>query len=117
MKITIEQINCNVSNKLKHLILEKTSALNTMFDSIEYCKVIAEHKKDDKNKNQAIEITLTVPKDTMFAKDKAETFEIALEMVVMELQQQLKKYKAKKSKKNEYAKAWQKIEENSIDYF
>jgi ribosomal subunit interface protein len=117
MKIAIEQINCIVSNKLKHLIIEKTSGLNNVFDSIEYCKVIAEHKKDDKKKNQVIEITLTVPQDTLFAKDHAETFEIALEMVVMELQQQLKKYKAKISKTNEYAKAWQKVEENSIDYF
>jgi ribosomal subunit interface protein len=115
MKIEIEQINCIIPIVTRHLIIGKTVGLGRLFNGIESCNIIVEHKEDNENQNKSIKITLKVPQDTLVAKDKSKTFELALDMVIDELKKQLKRYKAKKSKTEEYATAWEKVEENSLD--
>ena len=110
MKTAIESIHFNLDTKLKNLILEKTSSLTKIFEAIESCKVILELKNDDKNQNKVVEISISVPQDRLFSKNKSETFEMALELAVNELKQQLKKYKAKKIKSDEYATALEMLE-------
>jgi putative sigma-54 modulation protein len=97
MNTIIESIHFDADNKLKNLILERTSGFSKIFERIESCKVILELKKNDEGQIKVVEISLIVPQATLFAKNHALTFELALDSVVHELKQQLKNYKEKKA--------------------
>lgn len=97
MHTVIESIHFDIDNKLKLLIMEKTSDFSKIFEDAESCKVILEQKSDDKDKNDVVEISLNVPQARLFAKHQAHTFELALEAAVNEMKKQLKKHKEKKT--------------------
>jgi len=94
MNPTIESNHTDGDNKLKNLISEKTSGIRNFFERVDSYKVIFEIKKC-KDQIEVAEITFIVPQSPFFAKEQIVTFELALDVVVNELQQ-LKKYKEKR---------------------
>ena len=95
MNTTIESINFDADSTLKNLILERTSGFAEILKHIESCKVTLELKKTNEGQVKVVEISLNDP-ESLFGKEQAITFELALDSVVYELKQKLAKYKLKK---------------------
>jgi putative sigma-54 modulation protein len=93
MKITVESPRIRLSEKLQKQIENKFSHLEKLSDRIVNCDVILKKEKNNKQKNFTVEARLLVPKELLFATEKAETFEIALDKVVDDMQQQLRRWK------------------------
>ncbi|MDI1355196.1 MAG: ribosome-associated translation inhibitor RaiA [bacterium] len=95
MNTQIGALHFDADIKLRDLITEKTNSLEKLFDRIESCKVILKLEKNKNTENKVVEMSVSVPHSQLFAKDKAETFEEAVQLTIDELKQQLKKYKTK----------------------
>ena len=95
MNTTIETIYFDADDKLKNLILTRTSGFTEIFKHIDSCKVILELKKTDEEQIKVVEIIVTVP-EILLVKDQALTFELALDSVVRKLKEKLIVYKEKK---------------------
>ncbi|THU39537.1 ribosome-associated translation inhibitor RaiA [Niastella caeni] len=77
------------------LIHKKFEHFDKLYDRIEYCNVVLHKEKSDDKKSFFIEASLKVPRSTLFSSDRGETFEIALDKVVNNLENQLRRHKEK----------------------
>jgi putative sigma-54 modulation protein len=93
MKITIESPHIRISQKLQKLVHAKFSHLGKMYDRIVNCDVILKKENNDRQKFYTVEARLLVPKELLFAIEKAETFEIALTKLTDDLEHQLRRHK------------------------
>jgi putative sigma-54 modulation protein len=93
--ITVETLHFNADTNLVNYVYDKAEQLNKFYDRIESCHVVLKFDHDQKNKNKVVEINLNVPQKKLYAKDTAETFELATNLAVEELKLQLKKHKEK----------------------
>jgi putative sigma-54 modulation protein len=76
-------------------IQEKFDRLEKVFDRILQSHIVLKKAKEDKQNYFVVEARLVVPGNDLFAREKAESFEIAAEKVVLDLESQIKKHKAK----------------------
>ena len=93
MKITIESPHIRISQKLEKQIHTKFAQLGKMYDRIVNCDVLLKKENDDKKKFYTVEARLVVPKALLFATEKEETFEIALDKLIDDLEHQLRRHK------------------------
>jgi ribosomal subunit interface protein len=77
------------------VIQEKFERFDRQYDRIERCNILLKKEKNAKRDNFLVEATLVIPDNDLFAKELAESFEVAAEMVCRSLESQIKRHKAK----------------------
>ncbi|BDD08201.1 ribosomal subunit interface protein [Fulvitalea axinellae] len=95
MKVQMHSLKFDADVKLVNLIQKKLDKLETFYDRIIDGEVYMKLDKDSDNGNKIIEILLNVPGNQIFAKEQAESFEIAADTAVEALRRQIKKHKEK----------------------
>lgn len=96
MKLQMHSIHFNADKKLLDYIQKKSEKLDTFFDRITGGEVFLRLNKDtNSHENKVVEIKLSVPGHTLFAKETSGTFEAAADEAVEALKAQIKKYKEK----------------------
>ena len=94
MKLQMHSIHFDADVKLLDHIQKKVDKLETYFDKIIDGEVFLRLNNSSID-NKTVEIKLNVSGTQFFAKEHAETFEKANDLVVEGLRRQLKKYKEK----------------------
>lgn len=77
------------------VIQEKFERFERQYDRIERCNILLKKEKNAKRDNFLVEATLVIPGNDLFAKELAESFEVAAEKVCRSLESQIKRHKAK----------------------
>ncbi len=95
MKLQMHSIRFNADEKLLSFIQKKTDKLDKFFDRIIDAEVFMRLDKDNNMENKIIEIKLNIPKNQLFAKERAKSFEEASDMAVEALKKQIVKHKEK----------------------
>lgn len=93
MNLNIQSTNITVSDSLNKLINKKVSKLQNFHTHILSTSV---YLNNDGIKSKEVQIKLNIKNQTLFCKEKAESFEQALEFSVDCMKRQLKKHKQKK---------------------
>ncbi len=100
MKLQIESPHVEPDKKLVKLVRSKFEHLGKKYDRINRCDVLLRKEKSDVQKIFSIEVKMEVPGTMLFASDKAETFELALDKVIHDLEHQLRRFKEEIQEKN-----------------
>ncbi len=99
MKINIQSVNFDATEKLNEHINKKTKKIEKVFDDIMsidfYLKVV----KPETAQNKQIEIKAVAPGVDFFASKTCDTFEEAIDLGLEAIEKQAKKHKEKLSKK------------------
>jgi putative sigma-54 modulation protein len=99
MPIVIQSPHNPISNRTRQIIQKKFERFDKKYDRVEHCHVVLKKEKDQKQQRFAIEARLVVPGNDLFAREKAENFAIAAEMVCVDLENQINKHKGKLTRK------------------
>lgn len=91
----MHSIRFDADEKLLSFIQKKTDKLDKFFDRIIDAEVFMRLDKDNNMENKIIEIKLNIPKNQLFAKERAKSFEEASDMAVEALKKQIVKHKEK----------------------
>lgn len=96
MKLQMHSIHFDADQKLLAYIQKKAEKLDTFYDRITAGEVFLRLNKDSSSQeNKVVEIKLTVPGHTLFAKENSSSFEAAADVALEALKAQIKKFKAK----------------------
>ena len=95
MKIRVQSIHFTADQKLLDFIQKKVDKLETFFDQIIDAEVFLKLDKAVNAENKIAEIKLSLPGNTIFAKEQCASFEEATDKVIEQLEKQLKKHKDK----------------------
>jgi len=95
MKLQMHSIRFNADQSLITFIQKKADKLDKFFDRIIDGEVFMRLDKDNNMENKIIEIKLNIPKNQLFAKERAKSFEEASDMAVEALKRQIIKHKDK----------------------
>lgn len=95
MKLQMHSIRFDADEKLLSFIQKKTDKLDKFFDRIIDAEVFMRLDKDNNMENKIIEIKLNIPKNQLFAKERAKSFEEASDLAVEALRKQIVKHKEK----------------------
>jgi len=96
MKLQMHSIHFDADQKLLDYIQKKTEKLETFYDRIIGGEIFLRINKDTTtHENKVIEIKLSVPGQTLFAKEHSSSFEAAADEAIEALKTQIKKYKEK----------------------
>jgi len=95
MQTQIQSIHFDADKKLTDFVQSKVDKLNKIYNRIESCNVILKLDKNSKTKNKVVELSVLIPGCRLFASDRAETYEMATDVVVDEIIKQLHKHKEK----------------------
>lgn len=93
MQLVIESPGLPTDDNLEILIRSKFDDLEKIYGRMTNAQVVLRKENDDRKKYFHVEVQLAVPQKTLFAKEQAETFEIALHKVMDDLTHQLHRYK------------------------
>lgn len=93
MLINIESPGIKPGENLTEMLRNRFNHLGRMYNRITHCDVVLRKEKSDNKKNFIIEAKMEVPRKMLFAIEKEETFEIALDKVAEDLEHQLRNYK------------------------
>jgi putative sigma-54 modulation protein len=77
------------------LIQKRFEHFDKLYDRIEYCNVVLRKEKSDDKNSFFIEVSMKVPRSTLFSSDRAASFEMALDKVINDLESQLLRHKDK----------------------
>jgi putative sigma-54 modulation protein len=95
MKLQMHSIRFDADQKLIGFIQKKADKLDKFFDRIIDGEVFMRLDKDDNMENKIVEIKLNIPKNQLFAKERAKTFEAAADLAIAALRKQIIKHKDK----------------------
>ena len=95
MKLQMHSIRFNADEKLIQFIQKKADKLDTFFDRIIDGEVFMRLDKDNNMENKIIEIKLNIPKNQLFVKERAKSFEAASDQAIEALRKQIIKHKDK----------------------
>jgi len=95
MDLLIESPHLNGKQIPEALIRRKFEHFNKLYDRIEYCNIVLRKEKSDIKDSFFMEAKMKVPAVTLFSSDRAESFEITLDKVVQDLENQLRRHKEK----------------------
>ena len=99
MKLNVQAINFDVSEKLEVHIEKKTKKLNRLYDEILNVEVFFLLLKPETAANKQAEIRVFVPNADFFASKINDTFEEAVDLCIEALERQISKHKEKTIKK------------------
>jgi putative sigma-54 modulation protein len=91
----MHSIRFDADEKLIQFIQKKADKLDTFFDRIIDGEVFMRLDKDNNMENKIIEIKLNIPKNQLFVKERAKTFEAASDQAIEALRKQIIKHKDK----------------------
>jgi putative sigma-54 modulation protein len=95
MKLQMHSIRFDADQKLIDFIQKKADKLDKFFDRIIDGEVFMRLDKDNNMENKIIEFKLNIPKNQLFAKERAKSFEEASDLAVEALRRQIVKHKDK----------------------
>lgn len=95
MKLNMSSQKFDADKELLTLIQKKADKLDVFFDKIIDGDVQLKVEKDDAKENKILEMKVNVPGTSFFVKEKAASFEVAVDGAVEALRRQLKKHKGK----------------------
>lgn len=93
MQFIIESPGLQTGDQVRQFIQAKFQNLARMDSRIRKCLVILKKENDHHKKDFHLEAQITIPRKTLFAHERAETFESALLYVINDLAHQLRRYK------------------------
>ena len=95
MKLQMHSIRFIADQSLITFIQKKADKLDRFFDRIIDGEVFMRLDKDNNKENKIIEIKLNIPRNQLFAKERAKSFEEASDLAVEALKKQIIKHKDK----------------------
>jgi putative sigma-54 modulation protein len=96
MKLQIHSIHFDADITLLDFINTRSSKLETFYDRITGGEVFLRLEKGDHSRdNKVVEIKLSIPGTTLFAKEQSKSFEAATDEAIESLRVQLNKHKEK----------------------
>lgn len=95
MKLTIQSIKFDATEKLEQFIEKKLSKLELLSDEIQSAEVFLKVVKPETVNNKEAEIAVFVPNSKFFASKVCDTFEEAVVLCVEAIEKQMKKSKDK----------------------
>jgi putative sigma-54 modulation protein len=99
MQYIIQSPHLKVSAKVQRGIKAKFDRFEKLFDRIEQCSILLKKEKNDEKENYIVEAKLAVPGNDLFAREQEGSFELAAEKACIDLENQIKKRKAKSNKR------------------
>lgn len=99
MEVIIESPHIRLSEKLTGLVRSKFESMDKLYDRINHCNVVLRKEKNDMQQKFLVSANMNLPKAVLFGEDRAESFEVALDMVVHDLEHQLRRHKEKLDEK------------------
>lgn len=95
MKLQMHSIRFDADQSLITFIQKKADKLDKFFDRIIDAEIFMRLDKDNNMENKIVEIKLNIPKNQLFAKERAKSFEEAVDMAIEALKRQIIKHKDK----------------------
>ena len=95
MKLQMHSIRFDADQKLIDFIQKRGNKLDKFFDRIIDGEVFMRLDKDNNMENKIIEIKLNIPKNQLFVKERAKSFEAATDLAIDALKKQILKHKEK----------------------
>lgn len=95
MKLQMHSIRFDADQKLIKFIQKKANKLDRFFDRIIDGEVFMRLDKDNNMENKIIEFKLNIPRNQLFVKERAKTFEAASDLAVDAMKKQIIKHKDK----------------------
>ena len=95
MEVLIESFDAEVSNNLKREIKRKIQNTARIFKRALCCDITLFKENNSEQNGYCIEAKIVVPGNVLFAKERAESFESALDKLIVDMKHQLLKYKEK----------------------
>ena len=96
MKVQVHAIHFSADSKLIDVIQAKLNKLDTFYDRITGGDVFLKLEQGEgKVKEKLLEIKLAVPGAVLFVKERARSFEEALDLALNALAEQIKRFKEK----------------------
>ena len=99
MKIRIQSVNFDATEKLEAYITKKMSKIEKIFDEIMAIDVYLKVIKPETVTNKQAEIKVSIPNVEFFASKTCDTFEEAVDLALEAIEKQIRKYKEKLSGK------------------
>lgn len=93
MQLQIQTQHAELDERVGKLVRNKFEQLGKRYERIFHCDVALRQEKSDIQKYFFIEAKMEVPQKTLFASERAESFEIALGKVIQDLEHQLRSFK------------------------
>ncbi len=99
MKLRIQSVNFDATEKLEAYINKKSSKLKKVFDEILTMDLYLKVVKPESATNKQAEIKAAAPGVDFFASKTCDTFEEAIDLALEAIEKQVIKYKEKLAKK------------------
>lgn len=93
MELHIESPHVQLNPSLKEEVQSKFDHLGRKYQRIEHGEVVFRKEKNREQKSYCVEATLHLPGTTLFASEKHEMFEKAVDNLVNDLEHQLQRHK------------------------
>ena len=99
MKVMIQSINFDATEKLEEYVNKKAKKIEKFFDEIRIIDVYLKVIKPETATNKQAEIKVTAPNVEFFATKTCDTFEEAVDLALEAIEKQVIKFKEKIAKK------------------
>lgn len=99
MTIIIQSPHQTLTRRTIRTIEEKFERFDRKYDRIEDCRVVLKKEKNQNQQTCVVEARLAVPGNDLFAREKADSYQKAAEMVCIDLENQIRKHKGKLNRK------------------
>ena len=99
MKVMIQSINFDATEKLEEYVNKKAKKIEKFFDEIRIIDVYLKVIKPETATNKKAEIKVTAPNVEFFASKTCDTFEEAVDLALEAIEKQVIKFKEKIAKK------------------
>ena len=99
MKLRIQSVNFDATEKLEDYINKKAAKLEKFFDEIMNVEVYLKVVKPETAANKEAEIRVSVPHVEFFASKTCDSFEEAADLSIEAIEKQIRKHKEKLTKK------------------
>jgi ribosomal subunit interface protein len=96
MNIQIESPHYEPRPETLESIEQKFNRLGKKYERIENCSIVLKKEKNDLKKKYFVEARLQVPGTVLFASERDELIEVAIDKLLIDLEHQLTKYKEEK---------------------
>ena len=93
MNIAISSPHLKISETLEHQIKTKFTNLSKMNERMISCNILLKKEENSKQQKYMMEAKLNAPGKSLFAAERAETFEIALDKLIDDIKHQLRRHK------------------------